>query len=739
MVEVVVVSALLSTAWYRVAMLKPRLRSHARLVRHRYRGELWYLLRDPVGNRTHRFTPSARLLIAAMNGQRSVEQLWILANRQLGELAPTQDDVIALLGQLHSADLLQSDVLPDAAEVFDRGQQQRRTQARRAWLNPLAIKLPLWNPNDWLNRQQVWIQRLWSPLGGLLWLAVVLPALLLLPPHWAELGSNLSDRVLALDNLLLLWLVFPLLKALHELGHAVAVKRGGGEVNDMGLMLLVLIPVPYVEASAATVFPSKWERAMVGAAGMAVELFIAALAFYGWLLAEPGIARAVLFNIMVVAGVSTLVFNGNPLLRYDAYFMLADLIEMPNLGQRATQYWLYLFKRHAFGQHNATAPRASGREKAWLLAYGVGATAYRMLVTLAIAVFVAGQFFFIGVVLALWALASMLLMPAVNLLRQLAGPDLAQHRGRAVAVSLGLLLLLGGLLFVLPAPHHSSADGVVWLPERAAVRAGQEGQVQRVVAVPDSQVQAGALLFELSDPALLAQQAQAQARVDELQAAWQSQFAQDRAGAAVLQTQLDRERQSLALLDARRALLLVRSPVDGRLVLPAADDLLGRHIKRGALLAHVVDSGPAQAPVRVQRMASAVVRVVVSQAQADRVRQTGTTVKLRLAHAPDQVLDARLVREVPQAEHALPSPVLGSGGGGALATDPHDPQGIKTLERSFQFDLALLPDDPPSAGPAVAPAGYGERAHVRFSHPPEPVGLQAWQAVRLMFLRQFQV
>ena len=273
-------SPLLSNSWYRVAALKPKLRSHARLHRHRYRGELWYLLQDPVSNRVHRFGPGARLLIAAMDGRRSVEDLWELANSRLGDDAPTQDEIIQLLGQLHAADLLQSDVTPDASEAFDRGVRERKALRRRSYMNPMAVRLPFWDPDAFLNRINPLIGKLWSWWGAMLWLAVVVPALILIPPHWAQLTYNLSDRVLAGSNLLLLWLVFPLIKALHELGHATATKAGGGEVHDIGIILLVMMPVPYVEASAATVFKSKYDRAIVGAAGMLVESFIAALAFY---------------------------------------------------------------------------------------------------------------------------------------------------------------------------------------------------------------------------------------------------------------------------------------------------------------------------------------------------------------------------------------------------------------------------------------------------------------------------
>jgi putative peptide zinc metalloprotease protein len=130
---------LLSNWWYRVAARKPKLRSHARLYRHRYRGEVWYLLQDPASTRVHRFSPSARLIIALMDGKRSIAKLWEIANKQLGEDAPTQDEVIQLLGQLHSADLLESDVTPDVAELFARGEREERARFFMTYDNPVEL------------------------------------------------------------------------------------------------------------------------------------------------------------------------------------------------------------------------------------------------------------------------------------------------------------------------------------------------------------------------------------------------------------------------------------------------------------------------------------------------------------------------------------------------------------------------------------------------------------------------
>jgi len=129
-----------SSLWYRVAELRPQLVARARLHRHRYRGDVWYLLQDPASGRVHRFTPAARLVLAAMDGRRSVQELWALAGRKLGDDAPTQDEVIQLLGQLHGADLLMTDVPPDALELFERGQREGRAKRRRSWANPMALR-----------------------------------------------------------------------------------------------------------------------------------------------------------------------------------------------------------------------------------------------------------------------------------------------------------------------------------------------------------------------------------------------------------------------------------------------------------------------------------------------------------------------------------------------------------------------------------------------------------------------
>lgn len=712
---------LLSNLWYRVAELRPQLVSRARLHRHRYRGEIWYLLQDPASGRVHRFTPSARLVLAAMDGRRNVQDLWQLAGRELGEDAPTQDEIIHLLGQLHGADLLMTDVPPDALELFERGEREARSKLRRSWTNPMAMRIPLWDPGRFLDRHLATWRLLWGRPGALLWIAVVLPALVLLPSRWTDLTSNISDRVLQGDNLLLIGLLFPVIKLLHEMGHATATRASGGEVHDMGLMLLVLMPVPYVDASSASVLRSRWARARVGAAGMIVEVFVAALAFYLWMGVEPGILRAILFNVMLMAGVSTLIFNGNPLLRYDAYYILADLVEIPNLAAQSSRYWGYLIQRYLLRLKDVSSNAHATSERVWFAAYGLLSAIYRTFVTVAISLFIGSRFFFIGVVLALWAAATMIVTPVVKSLKALnAVPETQERRGAVYGTAGALVAAIVLLLVAVPVPFRTQAEGVVWLPEQAIVRAGASGFFRTFNAAPGSWVAGGTLLASSVDPALDAQVRLLQARVDEFEATYAVEFVADRARADIVREQLDHERAQLARALERAEGLRVSASAVGRFMVQQAADLPGRHLRQGEVIGYVIGKDPP------------VLRVALDQASIEVVASATRAVEIRLDGSIGEAHRGRILRQVPAGRGEVSNLALASGGGGRITTDPRDPQGKRTLERVFELDVGFDP-----ARPGALP--FGHRVHVRFDHPPEPLAAQAWRSVRRLFLRQFDV
>ncbi|MBL8385604.1 MAG: PqqD family peptide modification chaperone, partial [Burkholderiales bacterium] len=670
-------SALLSTNWYRVAGLRPRLRGHVRIHRHAYRGEVWYVMEDRVGGKYHRFNPPSYRVISLMDGRRDMAALWKRLTDQIAEDTPAQEEVIRLLGQLHAADLILCDVNPDVAELFERGSRERRRRFMSRFLNPISLRFALWDPDRVLARLVARMRPLFGPWGVALWLVVVLPALALAPTRWSELTRNLGEQMLAFDNLLIMALVFPLVKICHEMGHGLATRARGGEVHEMGVMLLVFFPIPYVEASSSAAFVRKSDRMLVGAAGMLTELFIAALAFYLWLLLEPGLLRSLTYNALVLASITTLIFNANPLLRYDGYYILADWLEIPNLGTRANQYWQHLAQRYLFGVTQVDPPQATPGERRWFIAYAPLAFVYRMVVLFGIAVFVAQQYFFLGVLLAIWGLVASIGLPMFKGVRALrTGPQFAARAVRVRAVLTGTLALLLAVLLVLPLPRHTEAEGVVWLPEQAILRAGAGGFVADIVAVPGQRMRAGDLVAVSHDPELASALAAQRARLEEARARHEAAWGVKPAQAGQLEEAVRREAAGVARLEEEAALLTTRAQAGGALVIEQPGDMPGRFLRKGDVVGYVVGEF---VPL---------VRVVVPQSHVDLVRMATRGVEVRLAQDMARIWPARLVREVPKAGKDLPSPALGQSGGGPIAMDPRDQKGAKSLESLFEFELA---------------------------------------------------
>lgn len=712
--------SLFSSSWYRVAELKPRLRPHAQIHRQRFRGQIWFVLQDHASGRFFRFSPGAHLLIGMMDGKHTVQEIWELAGERLGDNLPTQDEMIQLLGQLHSADVLYGDLPPDMGEVVRRSEKQRQRSLLLKIRNPMALRFPLIDPDRFLGLTLPLVRPLFGPVGFVLWLAVVVYGAILAGVHWAELTENLSDRVLATENIFLIVLTYPFVKAFHELGHGYAVKSWGGEVHEMGIMLLVMMPVPYVDASSSSAFREKWRRAVVGAAGIMVEMLLAALAMIVWLNLEPGLARATAFNVMAIAGVSTVLFNGNPLLRFDGYYVLADVVEIPNLGTRATKYLLYLIQRYLLGLSEVTSPATAPGERGWFLGYGITSLVYRTFIMISIAMFIATKFFVIGVLLAIWAAIVMFVVPvAKGGWYLLTSPALRRHRRRALAISGGCVALVAGLLLAVPVPLGTVAEGVVWIPENAQIHAQTAGVIVRIVARPNAHVQAGVPLLELEDPFLAAQVRVMEAQVKELELRLAAVEVDDRVQAKIIRARIRHAAGALALNRQRAAYLLVRSPRPGKFLLPRDEDMPGRFVDKGDLLAFVVDE------------ANPIIRVIVPQADIDLVRQRTRRVDVRFVDRVGEVFPAVIERQVPAATNRLPSRALSTAGGGEFAIDPQDPTGEKTLETVFQLDLGI-----PGTLPQTT---VGGRVFVRFDHGLEPVAWRIYRSVRQLFLSRLNV
>ncbi len=655
-----------------------------------------------------------------MDGLKTVEELWDAACELGGDGIPTQDEMVKLLMQLHSNDLLYCDVTPDSAELFERYNKRKWQKWKNLFTQPLSIRIPLFNPDDMLSRWAHHFSWLFTIAGALLWIAIVVPALVLAGRHWGELTLNISDQVLSADNLLVLVLVFPLVKAVHELGHGFAAKVWGGGVHEMGIMFLVFAPIPYVDASSATTFRAKHRRAIVGAAGMLAEVFLAALAMYVWVLVEPGVVRAIAFNLMLIAGISTIVINGNPLLRYDGYFILSDLIEMPNLAQRGQKYLAYLSDRYLFGAKELTPPGDTRSEKAWFVGYSISSWLYRMFIMVTIILFVAGEFFIFGVILAIIAVIGLIGKPLWKAGKHLLeSPTLHRYRRRAIFSTITLITLVVVFTSIVPMPLRTQAEGVVWLPDNALVRARSDGAFLRWLVTPRSIVNKGDALLVMENPELETEMKVARARVREVQGRYNVEQFTNPVEAKVLREQLEYEKKSLSEIEKRYNNLFVHSTGSGILTVENSHNMVGQFYRKGSLLGYVMD--------REQLVA----RVAVTQDDIGLVRSQIQAVEMRFVDSVPDRHRVSVIREVPSGLDELPTPALSPAGGGSIPVDPSDSKGLKTLNRIFFLDVSLPSD--------ALPESFGSRVYVRFVHKSEPLASQAFRRIRQLLLSRFNV
>ncbi|MDO9482417.1 MAG: hypothetical protein U1E02_44115 [Hydrogenophaga sp.] len=711
---------LFSPSWHSVAELRPRLLPTARVQRQVFRSQVWYVVQDHSGGRYHRMTAGAYHLLTMMDGSKTVQEIWAAVNTDGHGDACTQGEVVELLVNLHAADLLTVDLNPDSAALFARFKKKRWTTIKQYLLNPMSIKFPLVDPEPFIRWAMPAFGWLFSPLGAVLWMLLVLPATVLAGLHWGELTHNLSDQLLSSSNLWVMVVVFPLVKLVHELGHGFAARAWGAPVREMGLMLLVFAPVPYVNASGSSIFESKYRRAIVAGAGMLAELMLAAVAMYVWLVTEPGLVRAVAYNVMVVAGVSTLIINGNPLLRYDAYYIFSDLIEMPNLAQRGNKYLTYLWDRYIYRSEEAEPPQETAAERRWLVVYTPLAWLYRTFITLTIIVFVAGEFFFFGVLLAIWAAITLIGTPVLKAYKHVtSAPHLERVRTGATRTVMGLVLAVIALLFVLPFPLNTVATGVVWLPEQSLLRAGAPGFFSAWNRQPGDVLKANEQVFRLDNPQLQADWMVAQARLDEAEAKLRSEQYQDVTKAALAARQLEEAAAVVRNLEERMKLLQGRTEVAGVLAAFRHEDMAGTYVRQGELLGYVLDD---QKPIA---------RFVVSQDDVDLLRRRLRGAQLRLSESLHEVHEVSRWSTPVAGVEELPSAALGLSAGGNIPTRPDDPQGVKTLQRVFLIDLELPAN--------VRPAGFGGRAYARFDLGWEPLGWQGIRRLRQLFLGYFGV
>lgn len=711
-----------SDAWHRVAKVRAHLRRSVTARRQYFRGEPWVVLTDRFGSEWFRVSPDAYAFLCRLTPECTIDEAWNASLEADMHQALTQEEVVQLLGQLNLSNLLQYDRSNSTASLFERFSKRSAREMRALLMGFLSIKIPLLDPDRMLNALLPLIRAVYSRAGLVVYLALLALAAKFLMDDSARVFDQ-SAGVLSPSNLPLLYVGFLLSKTLHEFSHAAMCKRFGGEVHKLGVMLLIFAPMPYVDATSAWGFRSRAERVMVGAAGVIAELGLASLAAIFWFQTAPGTLNSLAYNVMFVASISTLVFNLNPLMRFDGYHMLVDMLDVPNLFQRSREQLRYIGERHILRLPSAQPAARTPTESVLLPLFGVLSMCYWVLLMSTIIFFIAGEYLDLGIALAFLMLFTSLVLPLFKFAKYLfTSPALGFYRPRAVAISGGIVGFAFVVLGLIPLPDHVRVDGIVEAGQSRLLHSDSDGFLAELLAQPGALVQPGQPLLRLRNDELEFDIRAVDTQLDQLLAQETHALTEAVADLQAIVRQREAVEQSRSDLLRRQQGLLVRAPIGG---IWSASDLAagrGQWLGRGAALGTIVNEGAWRFVGVLPQVASHVFQNPIVRAE----------VRLRGQEERNVLTLSTVV--MPFEQGRLPSRALGMAGGGDVAVSPSDQNGLTSAEPFFRIESALpvnLMD-----GPQLV---HGRVGTMRITLSNRPLLVQWERQARQYLQRKFRV
>jgi putative peptide zinc metalloprotease protein len=681
----------------------PLWRTDLRISFQEFRDERLCIVEDPVRSRFHRIGLREYGFLTRLDGKTPLRVILADVSRHLTENALTEPEAISTLNWALQQGLVVASDRAISDQAFEGAKKKKNRQLFSA-VNLLFIRIPLFNPDAMLQQLE---QRLRPWLGRPLftfWCFVVGVALAQWLWH-AERFAQSARGVLASDNWLWLAVAWVLLKVIHETGHGIACRYFGGRVPEAGIQLVLFTPMGYVNATSCWAFPSKWSRILVSAAGMYIELLVAALAMLVWAQTDPGRINTLAYNVVLIASVVTLAFNANPFLKLDAYYILSDYVEVPNLTSQSQSVLMKVLRRHVLKLKQVPEIDWKDRHQTGLLAYGMISPFFRffMMVGLLIgaSVLLGGG----GIALAYLGLAFWLVPLLYRAGRYLIrGNEEEKPRWQDYGLTLGGTIAAILLVALLPWRPTLRVPGITEFAEPQTVRAECPGFIERIHVRNGESVRKGDLLVTLrnEDEVVLLKRLEAKKAQAEVRArAFQS--TQD-VGAFQAETQriesLEQQRQEQQAFVETLHVVATR---DGHVVGAGLDRLEGAYAKRGVEILTV-------APEHTE------VRLLIRDDDFDYLGDvSGAAVQVKVLGRSGSV-SGTVIRSNAQASREIPHPAFTALNDGPLlvqaksTTDQkkNEDSAYELLDPHFQIMVSLNADSfPPFA------SGESVRARVK--------------------------
>ncbi|MGE0606827.1 MAG: HlyD family efflux transporter periplasmic adaptor subunit [Pirellulales bacterium] len=475
--------------------------------RQTFQGRTWWVIKDPLKLRYHRLAEAEYFILNNLDGQHSPADIQEAYGWQFAPDRLSIAEVVGFAAMLHQSGLVTSHASGQGHVMLERDAQRIRGNRWGMLSNLLSIRFRGVDPDGFLNRVYPFVR--WAFTPAALWMSLLLglAALLLVVVRMETFYAKLPafHQFFTRENAFTLAGVLVVTKICHELGHAFACKHFGGECHEIGVLLLVFSPCLYCNVSDSWMLPNKWHRMAIAAAGMYVELVIASLATFAWWFSQPGLLHNLCLSTMFICSVTTVLFNANPLLRYDGYYILADYLEIPNLRQRSSDMLRRFLSAWFLGDESSDDPFLP-RGRPWQFAlFTVASEIYRWLVTLSILVFLYHclepyRLKILGQLLGCLSLFALLIQPVSRLVRFMRTPRKRdEYRQRRFFIRSGSLAFVAVVLLAIPLPHRVHCPLALQPRDAASVFVKIPGEITELRVRPGQVVAAGETLAQLEN------------------------------------------------------------------------------------------------------------------------------------------------------------------------------------------------------------------------------------------------
>lgn len=666
---------------------RPKLRDDLVFHFQMVEGRPTYVVEDRINRAYHQIGVPEYRFLRSLDGTKPAAQ--ILAERSNRQDSLSENEIESLLRWVIDHHLFEPSESGQADRRLAHAEDLMPKKKKKSLLQLFFLKLPLGSPDAFLRPLTALLAWAFSPGALLAGLAVlVYGAVLAITNH--ETLFEASSRALIPANWFWLIAATVFLKIIHELAHGIACKKFGGVVPEWGVQIIVWIsPLTYIDATSSWGFANRWHRILVAGAGMYVELLVAVAALHYWLQADPGTMKEVAFNLLVSASLVTLLFNANPLMRFDGYYILSDLLDVRNLGQRGQQTFAWLNRRLFLGTGKQTLAPVLRKRFFLYATYGFLSWIWRIVIMIGLLALAANLFQGMG----LFALALSVVLFLAGIVHSLvtsfqASEALVKIPWRSAVWRIGAaVVVIAGALVAIPVNPAAEGYAVVEYPGKAVIRAAAPGFLATIHAPDGSRIEAGAALVTLRNE-------EESARLKTLEAEWawseakaRSHYMDDRFD----EWQAEREkteglREKVAAQRIRLGSLILAAPVAGRIHAPDLVDREGAWFATGAPVVTVI---PDDAPGFLITL-----RQQDFQRIAPGLEASPQPFGVRLYGRPG-IFEADLKRAESKASLAIPSPVLASSAGGPLPV-----RGIDQKESATR-----------SGGLALGSGGAGTQSH----------------------------